>query len=160
VPGTLIIYYVLDPLLTTSGQHLYVNVFAFYLKYSNPCPPDGSAIPIPLGALYEHQPDNDAERTNKKAFTTSLDEANRQIGNMKEVLKNPNDPRIRTAFGPNANHAEISRVVDTLGAKKLKVQSMDPNMADTEAGRAVNAFVPMNNGAPQSARFGSTFFCE
>jgi len=36
--------------------------------------------------------------------------------------RTPDDPRIRMAFGPNANHAEISKVVDTLANRKLKVQ--------------------------------------
>jgi len=93
-------------------------------------------------------------------FTESLDEANHQIGKMQEVLQNPNDPRIKTAFGPNANVAEISKVVDMLASKKLKVQSMDPNLADDQAGRSINGFVPVENGTPQSAKFGSTFFGE
>ena len=80
---------------------------------------------------------------------------------MQDVLKNPNDPRIRQAFGPNANHAAISSTVDKLATKKLRVQSMDGSLADSQAGgRPVNAFVPFDNGVPQSARFGSQFHSE
>jgi len=132
----------------------------FRYAYSNLYSSDVFAIPTPLGVAYELDAQDSAEKANKAQFADSLKEANRQIGNMQQVLKNPNDPRIKTAFGPNANVAEISKVVDKLANQKLRVQSVDPNLADGQAGRPVNGFVPMENGVPKSARFGSTFFGE
>lgn len=79
---------------------------------------------------------------------------------MQTVLKDPKDSRITAAFGPNPDIAEITKVVDTLATKKLKVQSMDSNLADARAGKPVNGFVPFEGGKAQSAQFGSTFHSE
>jgi len=37
---------------------------------------------------------------------------------------------------------------------------MDPKLADNQMGRPINGYVPMGDGVPKSAKFGSTFFGE
>ncbi|KIM21179.1 hypothetical protein M408DRAFT_29742, partial [Serendipita vermifera MAFF 305830] len=140
-----------------------------------------AAIPVPLEADFVNH--NEATHGGEKAqFDEALGTANTQITNMQNVLKNPNDPRIAQAFGPNANLATIRSTVDKLATGTLKVHTSDPSFADKEAAqiakdaakaqgkdtsqmpdsRPVNGYVPVNRmGADvqmDPARFGSTFY--
>ena len=81
---------------------------------------------------------------------------------MKDVLKNnPNDPRIAQAFGPNANHAEITKVVEKLDSGRLRVETMNPKDPKVVNSGVVNGGVPPNDdGTKEPALFGSHFHSE
>ncbi|KIM25480.1 hypothetical protein M408DRAFT_211465 [Serendipita vermifera MAFF 305830] len=124
-----------------------------------------AAIPVPLEAQFMSEPNQYAGY--KAKFDEAKVEANRQIGNMQEVLKNPTDPRITQAFGPLATQDRkmhtIKQTVDKLATGTLKVHTSDPNVADDENhGIPINGYVPINvvGGDVQAdpARFGSTFY--
>lgn len=86
---------------------------------------------------------------------------------MRATLAKPNDPvnkqRIRDAFGPNANLAEISKTVDGLHSGRLQVASANPAVGDKEKGRPMLAKVSLNKNkdgsfhSMGSAKIGSKF---
>lgn len=101
-----------------------------------------AAIPIPLEAEFVNH-DDATHAGEKSKFDEALGVANTQIGNMQEVLKNPDDPRITQAFGPKATSPEnikfIKETVDKLATKKMKVHTSDPDFADKEVAENAKA---------------------